>query len=129
MDEYVEKKRWLFFGLPFTFTTYTINKKKINVRKGLLNTTEDDTLLYRVTDVKLVRSLFEKMAGLGTVVCYSADSTDPALHLTHIKNSSAIKEFILEESEEERRRIRTLHTMGLNSPAGDVDDVDGVDMF
>ena len=26
VTQYVERKRWVFFGLPFTFTKYTINK-------------------------------------------------------------------------------------------------------
>lgn len=114
--EYKEKKRSLFFGLPLSFTTYTVTDTKINIKKGLLRTVEDDTLLYKVQDVKLVRSLFERVFKLGTVICYSSDVTDATLMITHIKNSSEIKEFILQTSESERRKIRTVHTMGLNAP-------------
>ena len=44
--EYKEKKRSWFFGLPLSFTTYTVSQKKINIKKGLLRTEEDDTLMY-----------------------------------------------------------------------------------
>lgn len=118
--EYRERKRWVFLGLPFTFTTYTVNEKKINVKKGFLKTVEDDILIYKVQDVKLVRSLFERIFGLGTIVCYSSDVTDSKLMLLHIKNSAQVKEFILDTAEAERRKVRTLHTMGLNMP----DDLD-----
>lgn len=119
--EYKEKKRSLFFGLPLSFTTYTVTDTKINIKKGLLRTVEDDTLLYKVQDVKLVKSLWERLFKLGTVVCYSSDVTDAKLSLVHIKNSSEIKEFILQTSEIERRKVRTVHTVGLDAldDAGD----------
>ena len=41
--EYKEKKRSWFFGLPLSFTTYTVSQKKINIKKGLLRTEEDDS--------------------------------------------------------------------------------------
>lgn len=116
--EYKEKKRSLFFGLPLSFTTYTVTEKKINIKKGLLRTVEDDTLLYKVQDVKLVRSLLERIFGLGTVICYSSDVTDAKLMLAHIRNSSEIKEYILTTSEIERRKVRTVHTMGLDASDG-----------
>lgn len=126
-NEYVEKKRSLIFGLPLSFTTYTVTEKKINIKKGLLKTIEDDTLLYKVQDVKLVKGLFERIFGLGTVICYSSDVTDSKLMLEHIRNSSEIKEYILETSETERRKVRTLHTMGLDvseySDLGEMDDL------
>ena len=70
-----EKKRSWFFGLPLSFTTYTVSQKKINIKKGLLRTEEDDTLMYKIQDVKLVRSLWERIFKLGTVICYSGDVT------------------------------------------------------
>lgn len=125
--EYKERKRSLFFGLPLSFTTYTITENKINIKKGLLKTVEDDTLLYKVQDVKLVRSLWERVFKLGTVICYSGDVTDAKLMLTHIKHCSEIKEFILQTSEVERRKVRTVHTMGLDpleeAEYTDVDDL------
>lgn len=114
-EEYKERKRSLFFGLPLSFTTYTLTEKKINIKKGLLKTVEDDTLMYKVQDVTLVRGLFERMFGLGTVICYSSDVTDSKLMLTHIRNSSEVKEFILQTAEMERRKVRTVHTMGLDA--------------
>lgn len=113
--EFKEKKRSLFFGLPLSFTTYTITDTKINIKKGLLRTVEDDTLLYKIQDVKLVRGLWERIFKLGTVICYSSDVTDAKLMLTHIKNCSEIKEYILHTSELERRKVRTVHTVGLDA--------------
>ncbi len=114
-EEYKERKRSLFFGLPLSFTTYTLTEKKINIKKGLLKTVEDDTLMYKVQDVTLVRGLLERIFGLGTVICYSSDVTDSKLMLTHIRNSSEVKEFILQTAEMERRKVRTVHTMGLDA--------------
>lgn len=117
---YQEKKRCLLFGLPLSFTTYRIEEEKVNIRKGLFRIVEDDTLMYRIQDVKLVTGFLERLFGLGTIVCYSSDVTDPKLELTHIKNAREIKDYILKTSETERRKVRTLHTMGLDADAAQI---------
>ena len=117
-----EKKRILFFGLPFTFTKYIIEEEGITIKKGFLNLEEDDTYMYKIQDVRMKRSLFERMCGLSTIVCYTGDVTDQVLSLVHIKNGDAIKKFINEESEKQRMKKRTLHTMDIDADgAGDVD--------
>lgn len=122
---YQERKRSLLFGLPLSFTTYRIEEEKVNIRKGLFRTIEDDTLMYRIQDVKLVISFWERIFRLGTVVCYSSDVTDPKLELRHIRKAREIKDYVLKSSETERRKVRTLHTMGLNADAAQIgDDVD-----
>ena len=64
VKEYVERKRLLFFGLPFTFTKYTVNERVITINSGLFNTTEKDCYLYKVQDVELKTSLAERIFGL-----------------------------------------------------------------
>lgn len=120
--EFVEKKRILFLGLPWTFTKYTIGEEVINIKTGLLKTIEDDCYMYKVTDVKLETSLMERIFKMGTVVCYTGDVTHQTLKLIHIKNARAVKDFILEQSEKQRMKRRTLNTQNLNSMA--VDDLD-----
>lgn len=119
--EYVERKRWVFLGLPFTFTKYTINDEVITIDTGLLNTVENDCYLYKVQDVELKTSLMERIFGLGTVACYTGDNTHPQLYLEHIKHAKEIKNFILSTSEEARRKRRTLNT--LNIDADDLDEM------
>lgn len=120
--EYVERKRWLFLGLPFTFTKYTVTDEVITINDGLLNTKENDCYLYKVQDVELQVSLAERIFKLGTVACYTGDNTHPQLFLTHIKNAKEVKNYILKASEEARRRRRTLNT--LNIDAADIDEID-----
>ena len=48
---YKEKKRSMFFGLPWTFTSYTITDEIITVDAGLLNKQENDCYMYKVIDV------------------------------------------------------------------------------
>ena len=119
---YVEKKRTKFLGLPICFTTYTISDEKLSITSGFLNITVDDAYMYKVQDVKLTRSLWERIFKLGTVTCYTGDTTHPELKLLHIKNSNSIKDFLMTASEEARRKRRTLHTMDID--ATDLEEVD-----
>ena len=120
--EFREKKRWVFLGLPFTFTTYYIKENTITVDSGLFNKTENDCYMYKVQDVELTTTLWERIAGLGTVICYTGDTTHPKLILHHIKNAREIKNFILEASEEARMKRRTLNTLDIGARADDLDD-------
>ena len=120
--EYAEKKRWLFCGLPFTFTNYYIKENTITIDSGLFKKIENDCYMYKVQDVELVTSLMEQIFGLGTVVCYTGDTTHPKLTLEHIKNAREIKNFILEASEQARMKRRTLNTLDIG--AAELDDGD-----
>ena len=122
---YKERKRWVFFGLPFTFTVYSIETEKITINKGLLKTTEDSLYMYKIIDVKLERSLFERIFGLGTVVCYTGDVRDKILKFEHIKKAKEINDFIFNNSEEMRKKRRTLNTQNLTGGVDVLFDTDG----
>ena len=122
--EFVEKKRWLFLGLPFTFTKYVIKEDMITVDTGVFTKVENDCYMYKVQDVEHTARIWQRMGGLGTFVCLTGDTTHPILLIEHIRNSKAIKEFILKESEEARLKRRTVNMLDIGSgEAGDIDDV------
>ena len=120
--EFVEKKRWLFLGLPLTFTKYIIKEDMITMDTGVFTKVENDCYMYKVQDVEHTASFWERLAGLGTIICYTGDTTHPKLIIEHIRNSKAIKEFILKESEEARLKRRTVNMLDIGS--GDIGDVD-----
>lgn len=115
-----ERKRIKFFGLPFSFTKYFVSEDKVTITTGFLNITEDDAYMYKIQDVRLTRSLSERMFKMGTITCYTGDTTHPELILLHIRHSGEIKDFIMQSSEEARRKRRSLHTMSID--AEDLDD-------
>ena len=111
--KYIEKKRTKIFGLPWTFTKYIIDDEKVTIKSGFLSTVEDDAYMYKIQDVRLVRSFFERLARIGTVICYTGDTTHPELKLVHIRRANEIKDFLMKASEEARIKRRTLHTMDI----------------
>ena len=121
---YEERKRWLLFGLPFTFTKYTVTEEQIIINTGFFNREENNCYMYKVQDTVLTTSLFQRMAGLGTVVCKTSDVTHPQLVLKNIKNSRKIKDFIIENSEDLRMKRRTINTLNISADA-DPSDFDG----
>ena len=123
---YEERKRWLFFGLPFTFTKYMIKDDMLTVNQGFFKKVENDCYMYRVQDVEHTASLAERIFGLGSVTCYTGDTTHPKLILIHIKHSKEIKNYILEASEAARIRRRTLNTLDIGT--GDMQDLDDDDI-
>ena len=123
---YKEKKRSMFLGLPWTFTSYTITDEIITVDSGLLRKEENDCYLYKVIDVRLECTLMERIFGLGTIHCFTGDVTDPDLKLIHIKHAKEIKDYILRQSEQERLKRKTLNMQHLdgNPSLGEMADTD-----
>ena len=123
--EFVERKRWLFLGLPFTFTKYIIKENVLTIDSGFFKKVDNDCYMYKIQDVELNASLMERVFGLGTVICYTGDTTHPKLLLVHIRNARAVKDFILEASETARLKRRTINTVDIG--VGDMDlDGDGL---
>ena len=121
---YQEKKRWLLFGLPLTFTKYTLTEEQIIINTSFLNQEENNCYMYKVQDTVLSSSLLQRMAGLGTVVCKTSDVTHPQLVMKNIKNARKIKDFIIENSEDQRMKRRTINTLNISAEA-DSSDLDG----
>ncbi len=121
-DVFRERKRWLFLGLPWTFTVYHVREDMITIDKGFLNKSEDDCYMYKVTDVRLNTSLLERIFKLGTVTCFTGDVTDSNLVFKHIRNAKAVKDYILQKADSERIKRRTVNMQNINfGTNGDVD--------
>jgi hypothetical protein len=81
--------------------------------------------MYKISDVELTRSLFQRMVGLSTIKCFTSDVTDKTIIMKNIKHGREIKDFIYQESEKARIRRRTVNMQDITYSAEDLDG-DGV---
>ena len=102
------KDRKRYFGLPLSFTRYSLSDDRLFVSEGFLNIRDDEILLYRVRDIDTRRSLWQRLFGVGTVVVASSDKSMPNLVLKNIKDPLFVKELIHRQVEETKikRRVR-----------------------
>ena len=112
--EYLWKDRKRYFGLPLSFTRYSLSEDRLFVSEGFLNLKDDEILLYRVRDIDTSRSLWQRLFGVGTVVVASSDKSMPNLVLKNIKDPIFVKELIHSQVEEAKikRRVRFGEIMG-----------------
>ena len=124
MPEMIWQDRKRFLGMPITFTKYSMSEDRLFIKKGFLNLTSEEILLYRVRDISLKRSLGQRIFGVGSVVVYSSDQTTPSLELRNIKNSEDVKEMLHEQVEEMKiqRRVRIGELMDGDHGRDDFDD-------
>lgn len=95
-----DRKHHLWF--PFSFTKYWIEEESLYIEKGLLSTKLDETLLYRVTDITLQRSLAQKLFGTGTLILQVRVDATPELLLENIKKPYETRKMISKMVEEIR---------------------------
>lgn len=109
-----DKKRIVFFGMPLSFTKYTLTPSKFTLEKGFFKKTEDETRLYRITDVSLTRGFWERIFGLGTIKLLSSDTSTPKIELHHVKNPKTVKDVLSQAIEDCRRAngVRTSEVVG-----------------
>ena len=96
-----DRKRTLF-GLPLSFTKYSMTEERLFIETGFLNKKEDEVRLYRIMDVSLSRSFGQRMFGVGTIHCCSADKSMKDFDIVSIKQPREVKEQLSELVEKQR---------------------------
>ena len=124
--QYLWKDRKRYFGLPLSFTRYSLSEDRVFSSVGFLSIKDDEILLYRVRDIDTRRTLWQRLFGMGTVTVASSDKTMPNLVLKNIKDPVMVKELIHQQVEEAKikRRVRYGEIMGDYDGDGEPDDMD-----
>ena len=100
-----DRKRTLF-GLPWSFTKYKLTEEKLIIQTGFFNVKQEEVRLYRIMDVTLSRKIGQRIWGLGTIHCCSADKSTPDFDIKNIKKSEKIKDILSDQIENQRNKKR-----------------------
>ena len=127
-----DRKHWLWF--PFSFTKYEVDEEHLYVQRGFFSTSYDETLLYRIVDIRLVRSLGQKICGTGTILVSVRVDQDNVIELKNIKHPMEVKRLLSKMVEDIRNEKKVVGKefygiMGHGAPHGGPEgDMDGDDM-
>lgn len=107
-EQYIWRDRRRRMGLPLSFTRYALSEDRLFLSVGFFNLKDEDVLLYRVRDLSLKRSLWQRICGVGSITVVSSDKTTPTLVLKNVKDAVKVKELIhgQVETAKIKRRVR-----------------------
>ena len=121
-----DRKR-IFFGLPWTFTKYSLSEDRLFISTGFFSVKEDEVRLYRIMDVSLERKLWQRMCGLGTIKCCCADKTMGDFEIKNIKKSREVKEMLSNMVEDERTKKKVSSREFMDHERDEFDDYNEYD--
>lgn len=117
-----DRKRTLF-GLPLSFTKYELDEERLFVKTGFLTQKEDEVRLYRIMDLSLTRTLGQRIFGVGTIHCSSADKTLGDFDIISVKKPSEVKETLSRLVEEQRDKKRVTNREYMTDHDDELDDL------
>lgn len=118
--EYLWKDRKRILGLPITFIRYRMSEDRLFFETGFFSTRGEEILLYRIRDISVTISFWQRFTGVGTVTVSSTDKSAPSLAMRNIKHPRDVKELLHEQVEKAKiaYRVRYTEMMGELSPGG-----------
>ena len=116
-----DRKRIL--GLPISFTRYALSEDRLFLKRGVINVKQDEIVLYRVRDLRVSVSLWQRLFGVGTVTVISTDKSIPELMIKNIRQPNEVKELIHEYVE----KMKIERRMRVGEMSMDIDGDDTVD--
>lgn len=116
------KDRKRILGMPISFTRYVVDEDRLTIKIGWVNTQVNDVLLYRILDLKLVQTLWQKLFGVGTITLYTADKSQDQIRLKNIKHPEKVRRYLgqLIEEERESRRLVGRELFGVAADGVDI---------
>ena len=115
-----DRKRIL--GMPLSFTRYALSEDRLFLKRGFLNVHQDEIVLYRVRDLRVSQTLWQRVFGVGTVTVISTDKSIPELALKNVRQPNEVKELIHEYVE----KMKIARRMRVGEMSMDIDD-DSID--
>lgn len=105
-DKLLWKDKKRYWGMPISFTTYSVSEDRLFRETGFLNRHYEEILLYRVRDITMTRSLSQMLFGVGTIIINSSDRSASKLEIINVKCPRDVKELIHDLAEEAKARRR-----------------------
>ena len=102
-----DRKRTIF-GLPLSFTKYSMSEDRLFINTGFFNLEENEVRLYRILDLKLKRSFGQRLFGVGTIVVTSSDKSMGTFEIKSVKHSDHVKEMLSVQVEQQRDEKRVV---------------------
>ena len=96
-----DKKRPLF-GLPISFTKYTLTEEKLLIDTGILSRNQEEIRLYRITDFSVKQGIFQRIFGVGNILVSSSDNLQHEFVICDVKKPYDVKEMLSDMVEKER---------------------------
>ncbi len=93
-----------YFGLPISFTVYSLSEDRLFRETGLLSREYEEVLLYRVRDITLKRSFSQMIFGVGTITLDTSDRSTPEFKIINVKAPKQVKELIHQLVEDAKLR-------------------------
>ena len=118
-----DRKHHLWF--PISFTSYYIEDDRLMIKKGLLNTTLDETLLYRNVDITFQQTLAGKIFGTGNVILRTKADASGEIVLENIAKPLEVRKMLSKMVEESRDKRNIVGKEFYSMDHGDFDG-DGV---
>jgi len=88
---------------------YEVTADRIEWSRGIFDRRVDNLDMFRVIDLKLRRSLFDCIVGVGTVGLITTDKTDPEFVFEKIRDSRRLYDIIKKASLEADKRSGVIH--------------------
>ncbi len=90
-------------------TYYEVTSDRIEWSRGILDRRVDNLDMFRVIDLKMRRSIFDCIFGIGTVGLITTDKTDPEFVFEKIKRPRGLYDIIKKASLDADRQNRVVH--------------------
>ncbi len=96
------KDRKHFMWWPLSFQTYEIRNDRLYQSKGLFSTTYDELLLYRITDMTLKQTFWQRIFGTGTILLATRGDSDAVIRLENIAHPHKVRDLFSQQVEQAR---------------------------
>ena len=88
---------------------YEVTTERIEWGRGIFDRRVDNLDMFRVIDLKMRRSLFDCIVGIGTVGLITTDKTDPEFDFEKIRRPRALYDIIKKASLDADQQNRVIH--------------------
>jgi membrane protein YdbS with pleckstrin-like domain len=82
---------WLIGFVRLKQFQYALSTRRLTIKQGLISTSIDDIALWRIKDVDVRQSLWERLGGVGSIVIVSTDAVEPVAVLHGVRDPRGVQ--------------------------------------
>ncbi len=113
IENNVWQDRSRIMGMPISFTQYSMTEEQLTIRTGFLNLHTETIKFFRVVDMAITQTIWQRIFGVGSITLSTRDARQPEFIIKDIKNPEKVHKMLdmAVEAARNKHRIRTSEFM------------------